>query len=161
MRKKREKQSLKIHLIISLLWMMYRDILIRCIITPKHYVYRTPQSMNGIIKFLSSDRTIWFSILISLSLLFISLVLTALFYRNLPPLLPLFNQLPWGTDRLFTKLGFFIPTIVTTGIILINAFVTRYIYEKMPIAARMLNVTGLLISLLTLFFVFRTIQLIL
>lgn len=117
--------------------------------------------MNGIIKFLSSDRTIWFSILISLSLLFISLVLTALFYRNLPPLLPLFNQLPWGTDRLFTKLGFFIPTIVTTGIILINAFVTRYIYEKMPIAARMLNVTGLLISLLTLFFVFRTIQLIL
>jgi hypothetical protein len=117
--------------------------------------------MNGLIKFLSSDRTIWFSILVSLSLLFICLILAVLFYRNLPPLIPLFNQLPWGADRLFEKLGLFIPIIVSLGIIVMNAFTTRYIYEKMPIAARMLNVTGFLIALLTLFFVFRTIQLIL
>lgn len=117
--------------------------------------------MNGLIKFLSNDRTIWFSILISLSLLFVSLVLAGLFYRNLPPLIPLFNQLPWGADRLFGKLGIFIPIIVSLVVIIINAFVTRYMYERMPVTARMLNVTGFLISLLTLFFVFRTIQLIL
>jgi len=117
--------------------------------------------MNGLIKFLSSDRTIWFSILISLSLLLICLLLAGLFYRNLPPLIPLFNQLPWGTDRLIGKLGLFIPICVSIGIVILNAFATRYIYEKMPIAARMLNVTGFLISILTLFFVFRTIQLIL
>ena len=89
------------------------------------------------------------------------MVLAGLFYRNLPPLIPLFNQLPWGTDRLIGKLGLFIPIVVSVGIMILNAFATRYIYEKMPIAARMLNVTGFLISLLTLFFVFRTIQLIL
>jgi len=117
--------------------------------------------MNGFIKFLADDRTILFSILISLGLLFIGLVLAGLFYRNLPPLIPLFNQLPWGTDRLIGKLGLFIPILTSLGILLTNVFVTRYIYEKMPITARMLNVAGLLISFLTLFFIFRTIQLIL
>ena len=117
--------------------------------------------MNGFVKFLSSDRTIWFSLLASLSLLLICLILGGLFYRNLPPLIPLFNQLPWGTDRLFDKLGLFIPILVSLSILIINALITRYIYEKMPVTARMLNVTGFLISLLTLFFVFRTIQLIL
>jgi hypothetical protein len=117
--------------------------------------------MNGIIKFLSSDRTIWLSTIVSLGLLFISLALSGLFYTNLPPLVPIFNQLPWGTDRLVSKLGLFIPIIISLLILITNVFVTRHIYVKMPITARMLNVTTFLLSFLTLFFVFRTIQLIL
>lgn len=117
--------------------------------------------MNAFIKFLSSDRTIWLSIISSLLLTVISLFLVLLFYHNLPPLVPLFNQLPWGTDRLIDKFGLIIPCLIGLGIIIGNAVVTKYVYEKMPITARMLNITTLLITLLTLVFVFRTIQLIL
>lgn len=117
--------------------------------------------MNGTIKFLSSDRTIWLCIICSLIFILLSLFFTGLFYHNLPPLIPIFNQLPWGTDRLMSKLGLLIPIAVCLGILVINAFTTRYIYEKMPITARMLNITTFLITLLTLIFVFRTIQLIL
>lgn len=117
--------------------------------------------MNGLIKFLSSDRTIWVSIIVSLIFIVISVFLTGLFYHNLPPLIPLFNQLPWGTDRLVDKVGLIIPSIVGLGILLGNAILTKFIYEKMPITARMLNITTFLITLLSLVFVFRTIQLIL
>lgn len=117
--------------------------------------------MNGFIKFLSSDRTIWLSIIASLICIILSLFLIVLFYHNLPPLIPLFNQLPWGTDRLVDKLGLTIPCLIGLGIIISNAIVTKYVYEKMPITARMLNITTLLIALLSLVFVFRTIQLIL
>ncbi|CAN5189806.1 hypothetical protein BH09PAT1_BH09PAT1_4590 [soil metagenome] len=117
--------------------------------------------MNGLIKFLSSDRTIWLSIITSMCFIVVSIFLTGLFYRNLPPLIPLFNQLPWGTDRLIDKVGLIIPSIIGLVILISNAFSTRYIYDKMPITARMLNVTTVIITLLGLVFVFRTIQLIL
>lgn len=117
--------------------------------------------MSAIIKFLAQDRTIWFAILISLGILIVSAALITLSYWNLPPLLPLFNQLPWGVDRLSSKLGLFIPVIIATSMIGINILVTYYIYEKIPTVARLLNISGLVVSSLTLFFIFRTIQLIL
>ena len=140
---------------------MPQAILSRCIITTKFYAFRMLQFMNGFIKFLSNDRTIWFSIIGSLIILFISLILTVIIYYNLPPLLPVFNQLPWGVDRLVGKLGLFIPIITSLVLVGINLLITHYIYSKIPIVTRMLSVTGFLISLLTFIFILRSVLLIL
>jgi hypothetical protein len=83
----------------------------------------------------------------------------AIFYfNNLPPLLPLFNQLPWGEQRLIGTAGIFIPPIVAFIIFLINTILSSLIYNKAPLLARILAVTSLLISVLTFLFIIRTVQ---
>ena len=116
--------------------------------------------MNGLIKHLSSDKTVWWSVIFSLAILVLTLFFVLLFYRALPPVIPIFNQLPWGTERLSTKLALLLPPGVAFVILIINVFMTNLISEKLPVVARMLTITTLLIALLTIVFVFRIIQLI-
>jgi len=117
--------------------------------------------MNGLIKQLSIDKTIWWSTLLSVFLLLLSLLLVLFFYQSLPPLIPLFNQLPWGIERLGPKINLLFPIILTLILLLCNTALTKYIYERMVITTRMLSITSLLASLITLIFIARTIQIIL
>ena len=81
-------------------------------------------------------------------------------YRDLPELLPVFNQLPWGEKRLSTTLGIFIPSLVVLAIYIFNVFASALSYPKSPLIGRMFAVTSFLITLLTLLFIVRTIELI-
>lgn len=117
--------------------------------------------MNGLIEQLSIDKTIWWSTLLSVFFLTVALLLVLIFYQNLPPFIPLFNQLPWGIDRLSPKTNLLFPIILTFVLLLCNTTLTKYIYERMVITSRMLAITSLLASLLTLIFTARIIQIIL
>jgi hypothetical protein len=117
--------------------------------------------MSGLINTIFSDKITKLSTYASIGLLILSLFYIIFFYRNLPPLLPLYNQMPWGEDRLGSTIEIFIPPLLMLVAILGNTFFAAFLYERMPLVARALSVTAFLISLLTIIFVFRTIQLVL
>lgn len=116
--------------------------------------------MNEFIKPITSDKIIRWTIIISLLILLLTLIIIAFYYTSLPPLVPVFNQLPWGSERLGNTWMLFFPPFTALIIILGNIIFTKYIYEKMPLIARMLHTTGLLISIFSIIFIFRSIQLI-
>lgn len=82
------------------------------------------------------------------------------FYQNLPPVIPIFNQLPWGVERLGTQLSIFLPFIIALICSVTNFTLASITYDTMPLVARMLGVTSFLVSLLCLIFTIRTILLI-
>lgn len=119
-----------------------------------------PQSMNVFFKSLSSDKIIIWSFFATLSLILTSLILTIFFYSHLPPVLPLFNQMPWGEARLGTRAQIFIPISIAFLIFIGNLVFSATLYEKMPLVSRIICITSFLISLFTLLFIIRTFQII-
>ena len=117
-------------------------------------------SMKEYFKNLKDDR-----LLLRLFMASIILIITAfsyiLFnYSKLPPLLPIFNQLPWGEKRLEETWGIFIPPLLVLLILFANIFISNFSYKKSPLISRMFAVTSFITSLLVLLFVVRTITLI-
>ncbi len=117
--------------------------------------------MNELIKQLSQDKTVWWSTLLSITIIMVSILLVLVYYQSLPPLIPLFNQLPWGADRLSAKINLLLPIALSFIILIGNTTLIKYIYEKMGITTRMLAITTLLIAVLTCIFTIRIIQMIL
>ncbi len=120
---------------------------------------KTP-SMNEFVKHISSDKILSYGAISSLVILFVTLMYIAFFYPSLPPVLPIFNQLPWGIARLGGKILIFLPTLIVLTIIIVNVIFARFIYDRMPLTTRMLYITTALLSCFTLYFSIRIIQLI-
>lgn len=109
--------------------------------------------MRGLIKTISADRILLagFCSAILLSVLHIAYLL--IMYRHLPPLIPLFNQLPWGEARLAAKTAVFLPLAISLIILLINSALARFLYTAMPLVSRILLVTCVLVSTFALIFI--------
>jgi hypothetical protein len=116
--------------------------------------------MKDYFKYLKKDRLLLRLFILSFFVIGLTIIYILINYRNLPPLLPIFNQLPWGEERLSSTPGIFIPSIVVLVILFINIFLSSYFYEKSPLVSRIFAVTSFLTALLTLLFVIRTITLI-
>lgn len=116
--------------------------------------------MKEYFKILKQDKLLKRLFIASFVLLLITVLYIFLNFRDLPPLLPVFNQLPWGEKRLSPTPGIFIPSIVVFVIFIFNIIASSLSYSKSPLIARMFAVTSFLISLLTLLFIVRTIELI-
>lgn len=116
--------------------------------------------MSGAIKLLTGDKIAKWSLLASGVLLLVELVYIGFFYLSLPPLLPIFNQLPWGEQRLGSKITIFIPFVLATVFFIFNFMLIYRLHEKLPLLSRMLSITAFLISILSFFFIVRTLQLI-
>jgi hypothetical protein len=116
--------------------------------------------MKKLIRVLRSDKILFRFSILTLVFILISFLWTLIRYRDLPPIVPIFNQLPWGETRLSEKPGIFLPLIIIASIFALNSVVSTSIYEKTPLISRMLSVTTFLVSLLGLLFIFRTIELI-
>lgn len=116
--------------------------------------------MNVFFNVIKSDKIIFWTMIISFSLLFLSFGLILFFYQKLPPLIPLFNQKPWGMERLGTKEQFFLPGSIGFLIFLTNLIISVNLYPKNPLLSRILSVTNFLIALLTMLFLARTLQVI-
>jgi hypothetical protein len=99
--------------------------------------------------------------LISGMLLLSQVIYIGFFYLSLPPFLPLFNQLSWGEERLGTKIEIFLPVVIAILFLLFNFFLLNYLYEKMPLVARILGITTLLIAIISFIFILQTLHLIL
>ncbi len=117
--------------------------------------------MKEFFKDLKNDRIISRGYLLSFLFLIITVVYIFLYYSSLPPFIPLFNQLPWGEMRLVETIGIFLPISIAIAITIFNFFLSASIYKRNPLVPRILTLTNLLISLLTLLFIIRTIQIVL
>ena len=107
-----------------------------------------------------SDRLIKRLLIISIVLMAFTALFAIFNYRKLPPLIPVFNQLPWGVERLSNTWGIFIPIIFSLLIFVFNFFAAGVVYNESPLLSRMLAITTFIASLLSLLFVFRTVTLI-
>lgn len=97
----------------------------------------------------------------SVFILFVALVFLLFFYRSLPPFIPVFNQLPWGEERLGDKLTIFIPLAIASTMLIGNMIFSQALYDKMPLVVRMISITTFFISFITLIFIIKTTQLLL
>lgn len=82
-----------------------------------------------------------------------------LFFRFLPPKLPLFYSLPWGDEQLAIHIQFFIIPGIIILIILLNLIVSMHLHEQQLFFKKILEV-GTLISTLILTITFIKIVLI-
>lgn len=108
-----------------------------------------------------ADKIIKQSIIGSLVLFVLSTIYLLLLFKSFPPYIPLYNQLPWGVERLGDKLMIFLPSVVVFVLFLMNMLIARWIYERMPLVARMIGITSFFISFVTFIFIIRITLLIL
>lgn len=117
--------------------------------------------MKEFFKDLKSDKLTYRVFISTIFFLLLPLPYILFFYRNLPPYLPVFNQLPWGQPRLAPTWGVFIPSLISLCILITNVILSSILYKKTPLVSRMLAVISFIITILTLLFVFRTVQIVL
>ena len=113
--------------------------------------------MKKIINNIKADKITLRAFIFSFILGLLTLIYILINYRNLPPLIPMFNQLPWGEQRFTTSSGIFITLGIFSAIFVFNFLFSSIIYEKNPLIARILASTTLLLSIINLIFIVRTI----
>lgn len=116
--------------------------------------------MKEFFKPLKKDNILEKSFLYSSLLIVITFIFTLIKFFGLPPFVPVFNQMPWGNDRIGPSYFIFIPIFTNILIGFLNATVSSYIYTKSPILSRVFAVTTLLCTFLILIFSFVIINLI-
>lgn len=117
--------------------------------------------MKDFFKDIRSDRTTNMGFSITIVLIIAIFVFTLFFFGRLPPFVPVFNQLPWGEERLGAPITIFIPILAAFLIFILNLTISALIYKSIPLVSRMLAGTSILIAALTFLFVIKTIILIL
>lgn len=117
--------------------------------------------MKNFFKDIIADKTITLAFFLSGSFIIAAVIFILFSYTRLPPFLPIFNQLPWGEQRLGTTITIFIPVLTALFILAINILISSITYKKIPLVARMLAGISLLSGILTCLFVVKTITLIL
>lgn len=116
--------------------------------------------MKKFFKDIFSDKAIAIAFLINAFLIISIAVFVLLSYSSLPPFVPIFNQLPWGEERLGATITIFIPILAAASILIINLLTSAITYKKIPLFARILAAVSLLTGILSFLFVARTIILI-
>ncbi len=117
--------------------------------------------MKEFFKDVLSDKAITLAYSIN-GFFIIAIVVFILFsYNSLPPFVPIFNQLPWGEQRLGATFTIFIPVLASLLILIINLIASAVTYRTIPLVARMLAAISLLASILTCFLIVKSITLIL
>lgn len=117
--------------------------------------------MKEFLKNITQDKPITLAFFMNLFFIIAAIIFILFLYGSLPPFIPIFNQLPWGEQRLGSTFTIFVPVLVSILIFIINVIAAGITYKKIPLVARMLAAISLLISVLTCLFVAKTITLIL
>lgn len=104
--------------------------------------------MRGKFKIILKDQFTRISFIFSTLFLIIVLGIIFVSYNNLPPLIPFFNSMPWGEDRLLAS-GFviFLPAILVI-VYLGNIFQAVISYSRYVLIARILMINTFLFILL-------------
>lgn len=104
--------------------------------------------MKEKLKFTFSDNLIKYSIVLSILLLVGDIVVTLMFYPNLPPYIPFFNSMPWGEARLASPVAAIILCCIGIGVFSLNTVLSVLLYQKQPLLSRILSITSFLFMLL-------------
>lgn len=113
--------------------------------------------MKEFFKDIAQDKTITLVYALNGFFMIAAIIYILFSYGKLPPFIPIFNQLPWGEQRLGDQITVFIPVIAALLIFAINIFVSASTYKKIPLISRMLSAISLLTGILTFLFVVKTI----
>ena len=97
---------------------------------------------------------------IGIFFILVSIAVVLIFYRSLPPFLPIYNKLPWGYARVGTKIEFFIPVGIGALLYLFNVILGSLSYKKSVLIGRFFSGTTILISIAILIFVLQIIFLV-
>lgn len=116
--------------------------------------------MNVLTSDLKKDKTIVSILMIAGFFTIMNVLLCVIYYGSLPPVIPLYNQMPWGQERLGQQEQIFIPVLIPLILLIVNSVVSSAIYSKIPLAARMLSVTVFLSSLFMFLFITRLLLLV-
>ncbi len=116
--------------------------------------------MKEYISNIKADRLTFRGFIISIFLTFLTVVYILVYYRSLPPFVPVFNQFPWGNERLTPQIGIFIPVIIFAIILILNIIFTSIVYSKNPLIARIFAAVTLLLSIMNFLFIIRTVVII-
>lgn len=79
---------------------------------------------------------------------------------TLPPFLPLYNQMPWGYARLGRSYELFLLPAGILAITIGNTLVGAKLVEKIPLLARFLFITMVVLAFFTFIFIIRIIFLV-
>jgi len=113
--------------------------------------------MKDLLNNIKADKLAFRGFIISLLLTLLTVLYIAVSYGSLPPLIPIFNQLPWGNDRLTPTIGIFIPIAAFIVIFIFNILFTSIVYSKNPLIARIVAAVTLILAMMNLLFIIRTI----
>lgn len=116
--------------------------------------------MNARIRKLLADKLVLFSFLCILAIFSLYGIFLLFTYQQTPSLVPLFNQIPWGIERLGAKIQLFLPLGIASLAIVINTFLLLFISQDMPLVTRLVSLTNVLIALFALLVVVRTVLII-
>lgn len=114
--------------------------------------------MKEFFKDILTDNTTKFGFLTAFVITFSSAIFALFSYKNLPPFLPIFNQLPWGEKRLGTTIQIFIPIAIVFSLFLLNLILAPFFYKKNPLVSRVLAVVTLISSIFVFLFVTKIVQ---
>jgi hypothetical protein len=113
--------------------------------------------MKNLINNIKADKLTFRGFVISLLLTLFTFLYIIINYVNLPPLIPIFNQLPWGNNRLTPTVGIFIPIIAFIVVFILNVLFTSIIYSKNPLIARLVAAVTLILAMMNFLFIIRTV----
>lgn len=116
--------------------------------------------MKDFFKDVKEDKTITSAFSVNVLFIIASIIYISFTYKKLPPLIPIFNQLPWGEQRLGNQIMIFIPVLVALLIFATNICISVVAYKKNPLLSRMLAAISLLAGILVFLFIARIITLI-
>lgn len=116
--------------------------------------------MKEFFKEIKADKITSKAFFITFLIVLLSIIYCIAYYRQLPPLIPLYNQLPWGTERIADTYEIFIPIAIEIFIFIFNLFFSALVYKKAAILSRIFSVTSLLFAVLIFLFLVRTIQIV-
>lgn len=102
-----------------------------------------------------SDKVIFFSAVVSIGCILAIINLFAVFYPELPHLIPLFYSLPWGDDELATLPQFILLPFIILLIILINYSLLWHLHHTQVVLKRFLALSAAVAALLLTITAFR------
>lgn len=108
-------------------------------------------------------RSTWTFKLSSIAVLFhitVSSLMLLIYWRRLPPQVPLWYSRPWGTERLVPPLYLLIPIAASIFIYAINIFVANKFATDHPMFARVLFLSSALVSIISTIILVRVITLV-
>lgn len=114
--------------------------------------------MNALFENIKEDKLLERGFLLNFFIIVISLLYILLYFKNLPPFIPIFNQLPWGEQRIAETIWIFLLPVISFLILGINLISSSMFYKKNPLIARLFSVTSFLVSTLAFLFIVRTIH---
>lgn len=104
--------------------------------------------MKGKFKLIFTDQFVRISLLLSLLFMIPLIVIIIATYPSLPPLVPFFNSMPWGEDRLaYSNLMIFLPILIVL-VFAGNVLQATFSYTKYVLVARILMFNCFLFLLL-------------